>query len=133
MSEEQPTTGARGRSITPMVPSGKVLIDGIEYSARLKSGSADSGDEVVVVGHGFGLIVEKPDSLAQAPQSDPNEDILRVFQELPDHRRSELQRLIDEYNSACRLPQGSRLDQLAYWKKRVLSLEHDLRKQLGLD
>ncbi len=72
MTEEQPTTGARGRAITPMMPSGKVLIDGIEYSARLKSGSADSGDEVVVVGHGFGLIVEKPDSLAQAPQSDPN-------------------------------------------------------------
>ena len=72
MYEEQPTAGARGRAITPMMPSGKVLIDGIEYSARLKSGSAESGDEVVVVGHGFGLIVEKPDSLAQAPQSDPN-------------------------------------------------------------
>ena len=70
MSDEQPTTGARGRAITPMMPSGKVLIDGIEYSARLKSGFADSGDEVVVVGHGFGLIVEKPDSLAQAPQSE---------------------------------------------------------------
>ena len=72
MNEEQPTTGtrARGRAITPMVPSGNVLIDGIEYSARLKSGSAESGDEVVVVGHGFGLIVEKPDSLAQASQSD---------------------------------------------------------------
>ncbi len=71
MNEEQPTTGARGRAITPMVPSGKVLIDGIGYSARMKSGSADSGDEVVVVGHGFGLIVEKPDSLARAPQNDP--------------------------------------------------------------
>ena len=72
MSEEQPATGARGRAITTMMPSGKVLIDGIEYSARLKSGSADSGDEVVVVGHGFGLIVDKPDSLAEAPQSDPD-------------------------------------------------------------
>ena len=73
MSEEQPTTGARGRAITPMVPSGKVSIDGIEYSARLKSGSAESGDEVVVVGHGFGLIVDKPDSQAQAPQSDSDD------------------------------------------------------------
>ena len=72
MNEEKSATGTRGCTITPMMPSGKVLIDGIEYGARLKSGSADSGDEVVVVGHGFGLIVEKPDSLAQAPQSDPN-------------------------------------------------------------
>ncbi len=71
MNEEQPATGARGRAITPMVSSGKVLIDGIEYNARLKSGSADSGDEVVVVGHGFGLIVDKPNSLPQAPQNDP--------------------------------------------------------------
>ncbi len=72
MDEEQPMTGARGRAITPMMPSGKVLIDGITYSARFKSGFADSGDEVVVVGHGFGLIVEKPDSPAQPSQSDPN-------------------------------------------------------------
>ncbi len=72
MNEEQPAIGTRGHPITPMSPSGKVLIDGIEYGARLESGFADSGDEVVVVGHGFGLIVEKPDSLAQAPQSDPN-------------------------------------------------------------
>ena len=70
MNEEQPTTGAHGHAITPMMPSGKVLIDGIAYSARLKSGSAESGDELVVVGHGFGLIVEKPDSLAQDTQSD---------------------------------------------------------------
>jgi len=72
MKQEQPTTGARGRAITPMVPSGKVLIDGIEYHAVVKSGYANSGDEVVVVGHGFGLIVDKPDSLTQAPQSDPD-------------------------------------------------------------
>jgi hypothetical protein len=39
------------------------LIDGVEYSARLKSGSADSGDEVMVVGlDAFGLIVDKPES-----------------------------------------------------------------------
>ncbi len=73
MNEEQPTTGARGRAIIPMSPSGKVLIDDVPYSARFKSGFADSGDEVVVVGlDAFGLIVEKPDSLAQAPQSDPD-------------------------------------------------------------
>ncbi len=61
MNEEQPTTGARGRAITPMTSSGKVLIDGIEYSARFKSGFANSGDKVVVVGlDAFGLIVDKP-------------------------------------------------------------------------
>ena len=71
MNEEHPTTGARGRAITPMMPSGKVLIDDIEYSATFKSGYAEPGDEVVVVGLGaFGLIVDKPDSLAQAPKSD---------------------------------------------------------------
>ena len=63
MSEEQPTTGTRGRAITPMSPSGKVLIDGVEYSARLKSGFADPGDEVIVAGlEAFGLIVVKPES-----------------------------------------------------------------------
>ncbi len=62
MNEEQPATGARGRAITPMTSSGKVLIDGIEYSARFKSGFANSGDEVVVVGlDAFGLIVDKPE------------------------------------------------------------------------
>ncbi len=63
MTEEQPTSGERGRAITPMLPSGKVLIDGVEYSARFKSGFADSGDEVIVVGlDAFGLIVGTPES-----------------------------------------------------------------------
>jgi membrane-bound ClpP family serine protease len=62
MSEEQPATGTRGRAISPMFPSGKVLIDGVEYSARFKSGFADAGDEVLVVGlDAFGLIVDKPE------------------------------------------------------------------------
>ena len=62
MTEGQPTGGERGRAITPMFPSGKVLIDGVEYSARCKSGFADSGDEVIVVGlDAFGLIVDKPE------------------------------------------------------------------------
>ena len=63
MSDEQPAIGTRGRAITRMYPSGKVLIDGVECRARCKSGYADRGDEVVVVGlDSFGLIVEKPDS-----------------------------------------------------------------------
>ncbi len=62
MNEEQPTTGARGRASTPMYPSGKVLINGVEYSARFKSGFAEFGDKVVVVGlDAFGLIVDKPE------------------------------------------------------------------------
>ena len=57
-----PMSGNRGRAITPMMPSGKVVIDGLEYSARLKSGSADSGDEVIVVGlDAFSLVVMKSD------------------------------------------------------------------------
>jgi membrane-bound ClpP family serine protease len=62
MTQEQPTGGERRRAITPMFPSGKVLIHGIEYSARCKSGCADSGDEVIVSGlDAFGLIVGKPE------------------------------------------------------------------------
>ena len=63
MTKEQPTNGDRGRAITLMLPSGKVLIDGVEYNARFKSGFADPGDEVIVVGlDAFGLIVGKPES-----------------------------------------------------------------------
>jgi membrane-bound ClpP family serine protease len=62
MADEQPTGGEHGRAITPMYPSGKVLIDGVEYNARFRSGLAESGDEVVVVGlDAFGLIVGKPE------------------------------------------------------------------------
>ncbi len=63
MTEEQPTSGERGRAATPMLPSGKVLIGGVEYSARFKSGFADAGDEVIVIDlDAFGLIVGKPES-----------------------------------------------------------------------
>ncbi len=66
MSEEQDKTGAQGRTLTMMRPSGKVLIEGIEYGARLKSGWADAGEEIVVVGFdAFGLIVAVPDSPKQ--------------------------------------------------------------------
>ncbi len=64
MSEEPDKIGAQGRTLTVMRPSGKVLIEGTEYGARLKSGWADAGEEVVVVGcDAFGLIVAVPDSL----------------------------------------------------------------------
>ncbi len=66
MSEEPDKTGAQGRTLTMMRPSGKVLIEGVEYGARLKSGWADAGEEVVVLGSdGFGLIVAVPDSPKQ--------------------------------------------------------------------
>jgi len=71
MIDKQPTSGECGRAITPMTPSGKVVIDGLEYNARFKSGYADSGDEVVVVGlDAFGLIVGKPESPSTGMQSD---------------------------------------------------------------
>ena len=63
MSEEPDKTGAQGRTLTLMSPSGKVLIEGIEYGARLKSGWADAGAEVVVVGlDAFRLLAAVPDS-----------------------------------------------------------------------
>lgn len=62
MSEGRPAAGERGRAITTLSPSGKVLVDGIEYNARLKSGFAESGDEVVVIGvDAFSLVVGKVD------------------------------------------------------------------------
>ena len=62
MSEEQPQSGARGRVLTPMLPSGRVVIDGVEYQARFRGGWADPGEEIVVVGcDAFGLIVDKPE------------------------------------------------------------------------
>ncbi len=68
MNDERPATGACGRAITPMMPGGTVLIDGVEYSARIRSGFAESGDEVVVVGlDSFDLIVDKPDSSGVSP------------------------------------------------------------------
>ena len=66
MSEEQDKIGAQGRTLTMMRPSGKVVIEGTEYGARLKSGWADAGEEIVVVGmDAFGLIVAVPDSPKQ--------------------------------------------------------------------
>ena len=63
VTDGQPPMGGRGQAITPMYPSGKVLIDGVEYNARFEKGFANSGDEVIVVGlEAFGLIVGKPES-----------------------------------------------------------------------
>jgi len=63
MTEEQAKPGARGRTLTTLLPSGKVLIDGVEYNARVQSGWADKDEDVVVMGlDAFGLIVDRPDS-----------------------------------------------------------------------
>ena len=63
MTEEQANPGARGRTLTTLLPSGKVLIDGVEYNARVQRGWVDKGEDVVVVGlDAFGLIVDKPES-----------------------------------------------------------------------
>ncbi len=68
MNQGHPMSGAHGHAVSPMTPSGSVMIDGIEYNARFKSGFADSGDEVVVVGRdAFDLIVDKPDSTGVSP------------------------------------------------------------------
>ena len=63
MTDEQAKPGARGRTLTTLLPSGKVLIDGVEYNARVQGGWADKDEDVVVVGlEAFGLIVAKPES-----------------------------------------------------------------------
>ena len=63
MTEEQAKAGARGRTLTALLPYGKVLIDGVEYNAHVQRGWADKDEDVVVVGlDTFGLIVAKPES-----------------------------------------------------------------------
>ncbi len=63
MTEEHANPGARGRTLTTLLPSGKVLIDGVEYNARVQRGWVDKDEDVVVVGlDAFGLIVDKPES-----------------------------------------------------------------------
>ncbi len=63
MTEEQAKPGARGRTLTTLLPSGKVLIDGVEYNARVERGWVDKDEDVVVMGlDAFGLIVAKPES-----------------------------------------------------------------------
>ena len=65
MTEEQAKPGARGCTLTTLLPSGKVLIDGVEYKARVQRGwvDEDEDEDVVVVGlDAFGLIVDRPES-----------------------------------------------------------------------
>ena len=83
----------------------------------------------------FGLIVDSrilATRLIECPM-EPRQDILTAFQKLPKDRKSELQRLIDEYETACELSQGPRPDRSAHWTTKALDLEDDLRKRLGLD
>jgi membrane-bound ClpP family serine protease len=62
-TEEQVKPGAWGRTLTTLLPSGKVLIDGVEYKARVQRGWVDEDEDVVVVGlDAFGLIVDRPES-----------------------------------------------------------------------
>ena len=66
MTEEPAKTGAQGRTLTMLLPFGKVLIDGVEYNARVQQGWVDKDEDVVVVGFdSFGLIVAVPDSPKQ--------------------------------------------------------------------
>ena len=63
MTETEPKSGAVGRTLTPMSSSGKVLIDGVTYNARLRGGWAERDEEIVVEAlDAFDLIVSKPKS-----------------------------------------------------------------------
>ncbi len=61
-----------------------------------------------------------------------DEDILRVIQKLPEKQRFELQRVRDEYISACEQSREARPDQSLHWKRRALQLEGYLRKRLEI-
>lgn len=60
--------GARGRAITPLAPSGTVLVRGEQWSAEAVGGRIDVGEEVTVLGsEGLRLRVAK----AQTPSEEP--------------------------------------------------------------
>ena len=62
----------------------------------------------------------------------PDEEILRVIQKLPEKQQFDLQRVRDEYISACEQSRVARPDQSLHWKRRALQLEEYLRKRLGV-
>ncbi len=61
-----------------------------------------------------------------------DEDILRVIQKLPEKQRFDLQRVRDEYISACKQSREARPDQSLHWKRRASQLEEYLRKRLRI-
>jgi membrane-bound serine protease (ClpP class) len=63
-AEESAVVGRPGKTLTPLSPSGYVLIDGHRYEAFSRSGLLAQGEPVQVVGlDAFRLIVSKPSSL----------------------------------------------------------------------
>ncbi len=63
-AEESAVVGRSGETLTPLSPSGYVLIDGHRYEAFSRSGLLAQGEPVQVVGlDTFRLIVCKPSSL----------------------------------------------------------------------
>jgi hypothetical protein len=61
---------------------------------------------------------------------EPNQDILTTFQKLPEHRKSELQQMIDEYETACELSRGPQPARSKHWETRAWDLEGYLKKRL---
>ncbi len=61
-----------------------------------------------------------------------DEDILRGIQKLPEKQRFDLQRVRDEYISACKQSREARPDQSLHWRRRALELEEFLRQRLGI-
>jgi len=62
----------------------------------------------------------------------PDEEILRVIEKLPEKQRFDLQRVHDEYISACEKSQEARPDRSLHWKRRASQLEEYLRERLGI-
>ncbi len=62
----------------------------------------------------------------------PDEEILRVIQKLPEKQRFDLQRVRDEYISACEQSREARPDRSLHWKRRASQLEEYLRQRLRI-
>ena len=62
----------------------------------------------------------------------PDEEILRAIQKLPEKQRFDLQRVRDEYISACEQSREARPDRSLHWKRRASQLEEYLRKRLRI-
>ncbi len=61
-----------------------------------------------------------------------NQDILNAFRELSPRVRSELQRVVDEYEAACELAEGPVPGRSKHWKTQAWTLEDDLKKRLRI-
>ncbi len=62
LSEADPLIGSVAEAVSPLVPTGYLLVDGKEVPVQIESGSAKAGEKVVILRRGsFGYVVGRPD------------------------------------------------------------------------